>query len=279
MRAAAVAALALLWSGAAFAQEDDYDAPPNAYTRPHIWRAEVRLSTVYYPYNIDNGLAPLTLYPNGLGGGAVEETPFSAVFGPKHRLLTEAEFDRDLWQGFGSAGIGLGGAYAEFYGTGFHNAGSNAAPVFVGSGDGTGFHVAQARLLGFYRFDYFVPQGIPVVPFVKVGLDWAYYWEQLSSGKLTPNQSGNGNAQGLVTGVEASLGLSLLVDFIDPVVARDMYRDLYIAHTYVTGSYTWQNYQNGPSDLVHAIFNGGQSASPALNLTTGFFDFGVSVEF
>ena len=73
--------------------------------------------------------------------------------------------------------------------------------------------------------------------------------------------------------------MAVLIDVIDPVIARDMYRDLYIAHTYVNGSYTWQNFQNGPSDLVHAIFNGGQSAPAALNLSTGFFDFGISVEF
>ncbi len=273
--AALVAAFSWGAGSLALAQEEGQDQPPSAYVRPHTWRAELRFSTTYFPYQIDQGLKQQTFYPDGLGTAAVSSGPFGALYGGRHRLLGETEVDRDLLTGFGSLGVGVGFSYAEFYGTGYHV----DRGVYVGSGDGSGFHLGQARLLAIYRFDYFVPSGIPLVPFAKAGLGWAYYWNQLSSGKLTPNVSGNGNSQGLVTGVEASLGLSLLLDVIDPVLSRDLYQDLSIAHTYLNGSYTWQDYENGPSDLVHAIFNGGAKASPALNLSTGFFDFGVSVEF
>lgn len=275
MKRSLLLALSLLAGAPALAQE--YDTPPSGYDRPHSWRAELRFSTVYYPA-VDDNLPLVTVYPDGVTpstGGA-----FGEVFGTRRRLLSEGEFDRDLWKGFGTVGVGVGFAYAEFYGTGFHNlAAAGQLPFYAGSGDGTGFHLGQLRLVALYRFDEFVPRGFPLVPFAKVGLDWAYYWEQLSSGQLTPNQKiGTGDAQGMVTGVEASLGLSLLLDFVDPVIAREMYQDLGVAHTYLNASYTWQDLQNGPSNLLHSIFEGGNTPT-TLNLSSQFFDFGVSVEF
>jgi hypothetical protein len=147
----------------------------------------------------------------------------------------------------------------------------------VKSSDGTGFHLVTGKLFASYRFDYFIPDGFPVVPFVKGGLDWVVYWEELSSGAIT--QGTSGNAFGLVTGLEASAGLSFLIDFIDPQIARDMYTDLGIAHTFFTAAWTWQDIQNDPSNVVHEIFNGGQKAAPTLNLSASFFNFGVELEF
>lgn len=275
MKRGLLLSLALGLSASALAQESD---DPLRLDHPHAWRFEFRMSTVYYP-SIDVGQRALTV--SQADGTTVTNGPFDQVFGAQRRLLGEAEVDRDLWQAFGSLGVGLGLAYAEFYGTGFHvaAAGSQAGPTYVASGDGTGFHVGQLRALALYRFDYFVPSGFPLVPYVKVGLDWFYYWNQLSSGRLTPNSSGGGNSQGLVTGVEATLGLSLMLDIIDPIVARDMYRDLGIAHTYLTGGYTWQAAQNGPSDVLHSIVNGGEAGPATLNLSAQFFDFGVQLEF
>ncbi len=273
--------LALAWVGlissSAGAQEDD-DAP--RLQRPHVWRASVRASTVYFP-DADQGLAPLSNAYNTNAAGnlvPVNQPPFEAVFGTRHRLLSEGEFERDLWQGFGSIGIGAGLSYSEFYGTGYHEVGdSEGNLIFIKSSDGTGFHLVTAKLFASYRFDYFVPDGFPLVPYVKGGLDWVVYWEQLSSGAIT--QGTNGSAIGLVTGLEATAGLSFLIDFIDPQIARDMYTDLGIAHSYFTAGWTWQDIQNDPSNLVHKIFNSGQNASPTLNLSASFFNFGIELEF
>jgi hypothetical protein len=271
--------LALAWVGlissSAGAQEDDEGRPE----RPHVWRVSARASTVYYP-DADQGLNPVpnAYNTNALGNLVpVNQPPFEAVFGTRHRLLMEGEFERDLWQGFGSVGIGAGVSYAEFYGTGYHQVGDSSDPIYLKSSDGTGFHLVTAKLFAFYRFDYFVPDGIPIVPFVKGGLDWVVYWEQLSSGAITAGT--NGNAIGLVTGLEATAGLSFLIDFIDPQIARDMYTDLGIAHSYFTAGWTWQDIQNDPSNLIHKIFDSGRNGPTTLDLSASFFNFGIELEF
>jgi hypothetical protein len=147
----------------------------------------------------------------------------------------------------------------------------------VRSGDGTGCHLATAKLFVTYRFDYFVPDGFPLVPYVKGGLDWMVYWEQLSSGQITPGV--NGSALGLVTGIEGTAGLSFMLDWVDPQIARDMFVDLGIAHTFLTAGWTWQDIQNDPSNLVHKIFNNGQNGPKTLDLSASFFNFGVELEF
>ena len=265
-------------SGSAASQEDEEETPH--FYRLHWWRVSARVSTVYYP-DADQGLSPV---PNAYGTDAngnlvpVNRAPFEAVFGTKHRLLAEGEVERDLWQGFGSIGIGAGFAYSEFYGTGFHQVGGpDGGLIFLKSSDGTGFHLATLKLFATYRFDYFVPSGFPLVPYVKGGLDWVIYWEQLSSGSIT--QGINGSAIGLVTGLEATAGLSFMLDFIDPLIARDMYTDLGIAHSFLTAGWTWQDIQNDPSNLVHQIFHGGQSGPATLNLSASYFNFGVELEF
>jgi hypothetical protein len=265
-----------LISSSARAQEDD---DRGRIERPHWWRASVRASTVYFP-DADQGMKPLANAYNTNALGAlvpVNQPPFQAVFGTHHRLLMEGEIERDLWQGFGSIGVGGGLAYSEFYGTGYHQVGDPANPIYLKSSDGTGFHLLTAKLFATYRFDYFVPDGFPLVPYVKGGLDWVVYWEQLSSGDITEGTSGK--ALGLVTGLEATAGLSFLLDFVDPQIARDMYTDLGIAHSFLTAGWTWQDIQNDPSNLVHKLFNSGHNGPSTLNLSSSFFNFGVELEF
>ncbi len=279
LRFAGVLALALvgLSSSSARAQEED---ERERVERPHWWRASLRASTVYFP-DADQGAkdVPNAYNTNAFGNLVpVNQPPFQAVFGTRHRLLMEGEVERDLWQGFGSVGVGAGVAYSEFYGTGYHQTSDSAGnQIYVKSSDGTGFHLVTAKLFATYRFDYFVPDGFPLVPYVKGGIDWVVYWEQLSSGDIT--EGINGKALGLVTGLEATAGVSFLLDFIDPEIARDMYTDLGIAHSFLTAGWTWQDIQNDPSNLIHKLFNSGQSGPTTLDLSASFFNFGVELDF
>ena len=279
-RFAGVLALACvgLISSSARAQDDEDERAH--IERPHWWRVSLRASTVYFP-DADQGAKPVpnAFDTNALGALVpVNQPAFEAVFGTHHRLLMEGEIERDLLQGFGSLGVGAGVAYSEFYGTGYHLVGDSAGnQIYLKSSDGTGFHLLTAKLFATYRFDYFIPDGFPLVPYVKGGLDWVVYWEQLSSGDLT--QGINGKALGLVTGLEATAGVSFLLDFVDPQIAHDMYTDLGIAHSFLTAGWTWQDIQNDPSNLLHQLFNSGKNGPTTLNLSASFFNFGVELEF
>ncbi len=285
MRFALLLAFLTLWASAAARAQSTFDEDQRVTDeslRAHHWTLEARFSTVFYP-DADQG-APSVPYI-GLDNQTHSGPPFYAVYGPHHRLLSDLELDLDLWQGFGSVSVGLAVGYSEFYGHSFIQepcpAGSGlSGTCYAQQGVNSSFHLVPIRALATYRFDYFVPKHFPVVPFVRVGLDWVVYWNALGSGQVSYENGGNSdNAIGLVTGVEGSAGLMLLLDDIDGDVSRDALHDLGISHTYVMASYVDQIIQNGPSNLIYAIRTGGSSSPPAaLNLSAAYFDFGVAVQ-
>ncbi len=283
----ALAALLVLVSTArAQAQEElsDKDLEEEAHSGqiPHWWTVELRMTTVFYPA-VDSG-APNIPFING-SGSLQTGPPFYDVYGSKHRMLTDLEVDRDLWQGFGSVAVGLAVGYSEFYGYGMlqepcPSTSGLSGKCFASTGVNSSFHIIPARLLATYRFDYYVPQHIPVVPFVRAGLDWFVYWNAEQSGQVSYEPSGaSDNAIGLVTGAEISGGLQLLLDDVDAVIARDALHDLGIAHSYLMAEYVDTWIQNGPSNIFYAVRTGGGTAPAALNLSAAYFQFGLGAQF
>jgi hypothetical protein len=283
---AAVLLLATLSSGFALAQDlsdKERDEEAAAGTIPHWWTFEARMSTVFYP-NADSG-APNVPFING-AGNVQSGPPFFDVYGPKHRMLTDLELDRDLWQGFGSVAVGVAVGYSEFYGLGMEQGPCPATSglsgkCFIQSSANSSFHIIPARLLATYRFDRFVPDHIPVVPFVRAGLDWFVYWNAEQSGQVSFETNGpSDNGIGLVTGAEISGGLEVLLDDIDAVISRDALHDLGIAHTYLMAEYVDTFIENGPSNIFYDIRTGGSSKPPAaLDLSSAYFQFGLGAQF
>ncbi len=290
MRRAALAVAALLpllASPLGRAQEvsdKERDDEASAGTLPHWWTVELRMSTVFYPA-ADSG-APNIPFING-AGNVQSGPPFFDVYGPKHRMLTDLELDRDLWQGFGSVAVGVALGYSEFYGYGMlqeqcPSTSGLSGKCFAQSGVNSSFHMIPARLLATYRFDYFLPNHVPVVPFVRAGLDWVIYWNAEQSGQVSfePAPSPSENGIGLVTGVEVSAGLEVLLDDIDAVISRDALHDLGIAHTYLMAEYVDSFIENGPSNILYSIRTGGGSKAPAtLDLSAAYFQFGLGAQF
>jgi hypothetical protein len=272
---AALLAVASLTSGVARAY-DLFETRPENERRPRDWMIELRLSTVYYP-NADSGVTPIPQVNYGTAtapslSGPVG--PFHAVMNPHHRVLSQIEGDRAVWQGFGTLSVGIGFAYAEFYGHTYRDPGNGQPPVQTT--DSTYFREFQTKALLIYRLDPW-PR-IPLVPYVKGGLNWIYYWSQLSNGSVSTTPSGL-SGQGLTTGVEFTLGISFLLDIIDPAIAQDAYNSLGISHTYFLFDWTDQNVTNGPGNVFHGIFNGGRGAPPAVDLSASYFSFGMGFQF
>ncbi len=259
--------LALLGGLAARARAETPD-------RPHEWNAEFRFSTVYYPDADETpGVGPVGYTA---GGVPKSSSPFKAIYGSKHRLLSQLEVDRDLWQGFGSLAVGGSIGYAEFYGHGI------SAATLEQGGATSSFHVLPLKLLATYRFDPFVPQGVPIVPFVRGGLDWVVYWNAMQSGQISflpPASQADMPALGLTTGVEGTVGLALVLDWIDPDLAHDIYDDLGIARTSFVLAYTDQIIENGPGNVIHAIRTGGAAPIPVIDLSARYFEFGLDFAF
>jgi hypothetical protein len=192
-------------------------------------------------------------------GGVDKRTPYKDYFGNGRHLLSQVEFDWQLFHKFGSLGAGVGVGF-------FSVTGVATLPTGKPSGDTSNFRVAPFSISAIYRFDHFLEtRDIPVVPYGKLGLDWAYWQITDGNGEIAKDMMGN-SARGGTFGWHASAGVALVLDFLDPDAARDFDADLGVNHTALTFEYS------------HADISGlGQSARLHVGDTT--WALGLLLEF
>ncbi len=236
-------ALAVLFSGAAA-------AIPVAGESPRSAALEIKLG----------GFKPQIDSEGGLTG-----KPYDETFGASAMLLFEVSAEKQLFQKYGSAGLGMSFGYAEKYGavTVLQDPGDGTPPVRVTGAEKTGFQVAPIRAFGVYRLDYFaIHNDVPVVPYAKLGLVYTPWWVTKGSGvEFINGQRGAGAKWGYgFTG-----GVSFLLDFLEPRFARDMDSSTGINHTYLFGEYTYAN--------VNSFGSGG------LDLSSRHWMFGLTFEY
>lgn len=177
--------------------------------------------------------------------------PYDETFGAGAMLLFELEMDRLLWQKIGAAGIGFSIGYAEKYGKAtVLQMDDTGALIRVASAETTAFQVLPLRLMGVYRFDYgALHLGVPLVPYAKAGLVYTPWWVS-KGGRLEYSHASRG--AGGKWGYGATLGLSLMLDFLEPRFARDFDTDMGVNHSYVFAEYTHadvNNFGQGGLDL------------------------------
>src|SRR5690606_25326752 len=148
-------------------------------------------------------------------------------------LLFEVQGARQFFQAFGSASVGFSLGYAEKF--------ARARAVLPGGGtepseESTGIRVLPLRLMAVYRFDVGAQRyGIPLVPYVKAGLVGIPYWMVKGS---AVEEVGDASGSGIRFGYQATLGLSLQLDFLDRRFARDFDSGLGVNHSYLFAEYT-----------------------------------------
>ena len=156
-------------------------------------------------------------------------TPYKDYFGSGQNLLTRIEFDYQFWHRYGSLAAGLGAGYFSVTGT---------APVAsmpgTASGDQSQLKVIPVSLSAVYRFDYFLQErGFPLVPFAKLGIDWAYWQNTDGNGNIADADSG-GRGRGGTWGWHVAGGIAFVLDFLDPDASHDFDQDLGVNHTALT---------------------------------------------
>lgn len=197
-------------------------------------------------------------------------TPFSDLFGdsgtpiggrPAWQLLTQVEFDYQFFSRLGTLGVGLSGGYyrisapqLNYFPTATGSAVCTAvdngsggrtysAPMGIDasgcfSGDSNIFNLVPLELLLIYRFDWLDRRfKIPIVPYVKGGLAYSFWWNG-TSGSFVANlqfeKSGsaysplaNGPAvSGGTAGLAVHPGLALDLGVIDRQAQQIMDREL-----------------------------------------------------
>ncbi|AKU91355.1 hypothetical protein AKJ08_1742 [Vulgatibacter incomptus] len=156
-------------------------------------------------------------------------TPFKDTFGNKNRVLSQLGLQRLVFKDFGTLGIGANVGYSEFFGHGF------ISGTDVQSADTT--HLQIVPITGFvsYRLDYpAVEWNIPFVPYGRAGIGAWIFWVSNGGGET----SDDGKAKGVRWGWTASAGLQFMLDFFDPRLSAEFYREWGVAHTYVYVDWT-----------------------------------------
>lgn len=183
--------------------------------------------------------------------------PFSQYFGADNLWYFETEWDFYLWDRFGKLGLGVHLGWSSVDG----NVRDDSGAALPGE---TTFRVIPLRLSAVYRYDYSaIHHNIPLVPVLKVGLDYVLWRAKDSAGDTS--SAGGINAVGGTAGFHGALGLHFLLDVIDPASAA--YLDLSWG---VNNSYLFAEY------MVTKIDDFGGAS---LDLSDNMLLFGLAFEF
>lgn len=215
---------------------------------PRSMMLEIRIGP--YSPEVDDGFA------SGAG------TPWASAFGDSPMWTLGLYWDYQFYQDVGSLAIGAGVAYGWVDGT----------AVEADSADETGFNIVPFTAGVTYRFDYLaIEYSVPVVIYLKVGLEWAIWWATNGKNQISNTWSrdepyeprlGRSNTFGFYFGG----GIQLLLDFMYPSMAVE-----FDAETGVNNSYLF-------FEVLRHELNDFYS-SDSINLSETALTFGLMLEF
>jgi hypothetical protein len=228
-RALTLLILALGLALPAAAQEPPQPVPPGFGDEPRPLEPQRTESPRWGTFEVSlGGYRPNIDSDPSLGG----KTPFTTAFGTGRSLIVRVDLAYSLFVDFGSLDVGIGGGFTEKFGKGVFT--SNGAP----SPDSTAIKIIPIRLSVTYRFDVLANRyrWMPLAPYARVSLDRYNWWVTNGAGDVSNAQGRAG--RGATNGYSFSGGVALLLDAIDPGLAREMDRDTGINHTYLFVDFT-----------------------------------------
>jgi hypothetical protein len=148
---------------------------------------------------------------------SADPLPWAGSFGTSRRWMFKLHGAKAIVHGYGTLEVGGGIGYMSASGHGHF---ADGTP----SQEKTGFRLIPLSLDLTYRVDpVWERLGIPLVPYARVALIRDQWWVTGSGGKSDKSGATNGWSWGG--------GLALVLDFIDPSLARELDRDSGIKHT------------------------------------------------
>jgi hypothetical protein len=148
-------------------------------------------------------------------------TPHRDFFGKGARLMTQVELDYQLFQSFGSAAIGLSAGFFREKAKAYAEPAPGEVPT-ERSGDDSRFALYPVALLAVYRADQTWRMArIPLVPYVKLGLNYTF-WTVYDGNDKVATHMASGRGRGGTFGWQAAVGASVVLNFIDPGSAREL---------------------------------------------------------
>ncbi len=218
----AAAALVSLATAPARAEDPPVARHSAANRSAQHWAIELRLGP-YYP-EIDSEF-------DG------KKTPHERYFGRERRLMTQVELDWELFRGFGTAALGVAAGYYREKAHAFVEAGPGR-DADERSSDPTQLSLIPLSLLGIYRFDEAARRwNVPIIPYAKVGLGYTIWTVTNGNDAVASAGAAQGRGRGGTLGWQAAVGVSILLDILDPGAARALDGETGINHTHLFFEY------------------------------------------
>jgi hypothetical protein len=143
--------------------------------------------------------------------------PWASSFGTSRRWMLKLHGGKAVVHGYGTLELGGGIGYLSATGQGHFADGTPSL-------EKTGFKLVPLSLDLTYRVDpVWERLGIPLVPYARIALLRDQWWVSGAGGKASKSGGTNGWSWGG--------GLALVLDFLDPTLARELDRDSGIKHT------------------------------------------------
>lgn len=149
---------------------------------------------------------------------------YSALFENDEMFMTRVEYDYQFWKEYGSLAVAIEIGYAQVTGNGFATGSLNR------TSDETTLHIMPFTLALAYHFDVgAVRYDVPLVPYVKLGIDYYIWWitdglgdtasfavESQQTQSEVPVRDGAGDTWGW----HVAVGVKILLDVLSPSTAQ-----------------------------------------------------------
>lgn len=171
-------------------------------------------------------------YLPAIGNADAGNTAFGQLFGTNSGLRFKLGSELQLYRGFGTAGVGGSIGYQGFSGNGLNE-------DLTASADSTRLRLLPLTLTGNYRFDYLADHSwFPLVPYVKAGLAYTLWWSTNGRGDISRIEGAGPDGSDLIArggkfGLTGTLGVSLLLNALEPHAATALYNSTNIRGTYL----------------------------------------------
>jgi hypothetical protein len=167
---------------------------------------------------------------------------YADFFGDTNRFMFGIEADWQAWRApyVGTLGIGVGWGYTQMAGTNKVQPGMLDEPPPSISQEST-LNIMPFYGVGVLRVDTFARNfKVPLVPYAKLGLSWAFWWINDGVGTATTDTGEKG--RDVSFGYQASLGGMFLLDILDPGGALSADVDSGVNNSYLFFEWSMSDY-------------------------------------
>lgn len=190
-------------------------------------------------------------------------TPWDDVFGDSTMFLMGVEVGYHLFKGHGTLAVTGGWRYGWIDGAALGSDGE-------ASDDEVGFNFMPFTANLVYRWDWAsVRHGVPLVPYVKVGLTAALWWATNGKDEIANVSVEGGDprtGRGLTFGWQVGGGIQFLLDALAPSMAKEFDVEVGVNNSFLFAEFMYTELNDFGS-------------SESINLGDAAFSFGLMFEF